>query len=446
MRSCLPFRTSTFALVLVIYSTVTSAQAIPKAPSALDDYIKKVDPGFTWTVSKSTVVDGGKVTVLKVTSQIWQNIPWVHMVTICEPSDLKYPEAALLTITGGSINNLDRPEDAKSGMAMARLCGARVAVLPQVPNQPLLGDKTEDKLIAETFVRFLETKDATWPLLFPMVKSAVKTMDAVQQWGKGEGKANIKQFVVTGGSKRGWTTWLTGVVDPRVVAIAPMVIDTLNMKAQAEHAMEVWGKPSEQVHDYTERGLNQKFDEPQGRALWLMVDPYTYLDRLTLPKLIINGTNDRYWTVDSLNIYWNDLKGPKYVVYVPNSGHNLQPNVSYAQTALGAFFRHTLSKRPMPEISWEHGDDADGALRLTVTSNPAPKGARMWVALSDDRDFRPSTWISTPMDVTGGVAKGLVNRPEKGFIALMGDLEYEIDGISYHLSTQIRQTGVKGTK
>ncbi len=446
MISRVPFRFTALLLSLALSSSLARAQAVPKPSSDLDDYVKKADPAFAWTVEKSSNVDGGKVTVLKLTSQIWHEIPWIHIVSICEPAELKYPDAVLLFITGGSIKNLDRKEDAATGMTLAKLCGARVAMLPQVPNQPLLGDKTEDKLIAETFVRFLETKDATWPLLFPMAKSAVKAMDAVQQWGKREGNADIKQFIVAGASKRGWTTWLTGVVDPRVVAIAPLVIDTLNMQAQSAHALEVWGKPSEQIQDYTERGLTSKFDDPLGRALWLMVDPYSYRDRLTLPKLIINGTNDRYWVVDSLNLYWDDLKGPKSVVYVPNAGHNLQPNVNIALNAIGAFFRHNISKRPMPELTWTHDDEGDQQLRLVVTSTPAPKNARIWVALSEDRDFRPSTWKSTPMDVNGSVSKGLVTRPEKGYIALMGDLEFEIDGITYHLNTQIRQTGIKGTK
>ena len=99
----------------------------------------------------------------------------------------------------------------------------------------------------------------------------------------------------------------------------------------------------------------------------------------------------------------------------------------------------------MPELTWIHDDESDQQLRLVVTSTPAPKNARIWAALSEDRDFRPSTWKPTPMDLNGGVSKGLVARPEKGYIALMGDLEFEIDGITYHLSTQIRQTGVKGT-
>jgi PhoPQ-activated pathogenicity-related protein len=34
-----------------------------------------------------------------------------------------------------------------------------------------------------------------------------------------------EKFVVSGGSKRGWTTWTAAAVDKRVVAIVPASID-----------------------------------------------------------------------------------------------------------------------------------------------------------------------------------------------------------------------------
>ena len=37
--------------------------------------------------------------------------------------------------------------------------------------------------------------------------------------------------------------------------------------------------------------------------------PWVYRDKLTMPKLILNGTNDPYWTLDALNLYWDDLNG-----------------------------------------------------------------------------------------------------------------------------------------
>jgi PhoPQ-activated pathogenicity-related protein len=425
----------------VVFAVLISLSG-SSARAGLEEYVKRPDPAYAWKSVGHEVMDEGTVWSLSLTSQVWQGIPWQHQVRIYEPRDVQYPSAILLFITGGSTDSKANARDHQMGFALARLCGSRVAVLPQVPNQPLLGGKKEDTLIAETFVRHLETKDDDWPLLFPMVKSAVKAMDATQAWAKQEGKSAVTKFVVAGASKRGWTTWLTGAVDPRVVGIAPMVIVTLNMKAQNANQLAVWGKYSEQIDDYTNRGLMVRLDEPDRRKLWEMVDPYFYLDRLTMPKLLINGTNDRYWTLNALDLYWDDLKGPKGVVYLPNAGHGLDQNRDYALNGIGAFFRHVVPGRSMPELTWKFTKSDDGPLKLTVGASTKPKIAKVWTARSDTQDFRESRWEFATLE-PGTTMTSEVARPVKGNVALLADLEYEIEGVPFHLSTQIGQHGVK---
>ena len=438
MPTKLPGRAS-----LLLMTAITGLWAQP-AKAGLDEFLKKPEPAFAWSPAGSKTAGGATVHVLKLTSQVWQGITWTHNLSIVEPADLAYPDAAVLFVTGGSMKDTGpRDKDIAMGLAVANACRARVIVLPQVPNQPLLGDKTEDTLIVETFVRYLETQDGNWPLLFPMVKSAVKAMDAAQAFARGQGKP-IHQFVVTGASKRGWTTWLTGASDPRVKAIAPMVIPTLNMAAQTAHQLENFaGKYSEQIRDYTERGIVGRKD-PAAERLMAMVDPFTYRDRLALPKLQINGTNDPYWTLDSMNLFWDELPGPKWVVYLPNAGHDLNQHRDYAINGIGALSRHVFGGTPFPKISWTF-TEADGHLQLAVTSNPAPKSALAWSTTAPALDFRDSQWTSRPLD-PGVKLTASAAQPESGSVALFADLEYEVDGLEYHLSTQLRQTYPKAPK
>ncbi len=429
---------------LVPLSVVAIAIATAPARAGLDEYVNKPDASYAWSFVETKQIPGGTAHQLKLTSQVWKKITWTHVVTVIEPETVAYPDAMLLVISGGKVGDGPRPGDIALGQVLAKTCQARVAVLPQVPNQPLLGGKSEDTLIAETFVRYLDTKDEDWPLLFPMVKSAVRAMDMLQAFGKEKNKP-VTRFVVTGASKRGWTTWLTGSIDDRVKAIAPMVIPTLNFKAQNRHQLEDFGRYSEQIDDYTGRGLMENLDDPDRHRLWMMVDPLSRRDRLTLPKLQINGTNDPYWTLDSMNIFWDDLKGPKWVVYLPNAGHGLDKNREYATNGIGAIFRHAIGGKAFPELSWKHGDTDSGALQLSVTSNPPPKSAQLWTARSDSLDFRKSPWTASPIK-PGASMFGEVARPTKGNVALLADFEYEIDGLSYHLSTQVRQTNIKASR
>jgi PhoPQ-activated pathogenicity-related protein len=421
---------------------VLLATAVPRTARAdLDEYVKKPDPAFAWSQTNSTDTPAGVITSIKLTSQVWQGITWSHDLRVYEPREVVHRDAMLLFITGGDSSRTASEADHKQAFGLARVCGARVAVLPQVPNQPLLDGKTEDELIAETFVRYLQTKDENWPLLFPMVKSAVKAMDALQAWSRENGKP-VARFVATGGSKRGWTTWLTGAVDDRVIAIAPMVIVMLNLGPQGPNQLKVWGQYSEQIHDYVERGLMETVATPTGTNLWKMVDPFTYRDRLTKPKMLINGANDRYWTLDALDLYWNDLQGPKYLIELPNAGHDLKVNRDWATSGLGAFFHHVVLNRPMPQLTWNFAEGAGGDFHVTIRSSPAPQAARIWTARSQNRDFRESKWEDAPLKPGETMAyHGQTKTP--GRLAVFGEVEYQVSGIPFHLTTTFFEPGLE---
>jgi PhoPQ-activated pathogenicity-related protein len=417
------------------------------APARADlfEYVQKPDDSFAWKMKGKTELPEGTVYDLDLVSQTWQGIKWQHALQVYLPRGVKPGGKMVLWNQGGS------PSLATTvfGLQLAKKSQAPVAFLFGIPNQPLLGDKREDALIAETFVRYLETKDPSWPLLFPMVKSLVKAMDALQQFAQQEWGVRIEGFIVSGASKRGWTTWLTAAADARVIAIAPLVIDTLNMPEQLPHQLKSYGKYSEQIADYTKRGLAPPPDTEDARRLWGWVDPWNYRARLKVPTMIINGANDPYWTVDSLNLYWDGLTCDKWVLYVPNAGHDLQQKRAdgtkdrdRAVNGMAAFFKHVIKDNPMPKLQWKH-DDADGQARLTVDADAKPLAARLWVAHAPTRDFRPATWREQELDVKQAHVVGTVAPPQTGYTAVFGELDFSIDSVRHSLSTQVRVLAAK---
>lgn len=396
-------------------------------------YVLRPEPKWGWSRNAEFRHGGRRIYDLRLVSQVWEGIPWRHTVRLILPPRPIYRHISLLYITGGEPNE----EDTELLSTVSLMMQAPAAVLYNIPNQPLFGGLKEDDLIAHTFVKFLETGDDTWPLLLPMTKSAVKAMDALQQFCRDELGLNLREFVVCGGSKRGWTTWLTAVVDDRVRGIAPFSYDNLNIPAQMRHQIEVWGRYSEQIEPYVKRGLLEQLDSERGRRLVRIVDPYFYLDRLKAPKLIVVGTNDRYWTLDALNLYWADLPGEKWVLYVPNSGHGLEDRKRVLST-LVAFFHHVAGGLRLPEFRWKH-EDADGKAVLRLWADPPPKRARLWVAVSKSLDFREARWKSFPMRrAGGGWLIGEVGRPKGANLALFGEAEFKVSLMSYNLSTTLR--------
>jgi PhoPQ-activated pathogenicity-related protein len=388
----------TLALVGVLAGT------LPARAGLLEDYVNKENKALAYEVKKVTTDLGMRILSVRLTSQKWRGKEWKHWLTVFVPPVVDTHKRGVLLIEGGS--NRDGLPDPKSEagrmIAMTALSlRAPVALLLQVPSQPLYDNLYEDDLIAHTFDKYLKGGDDEWPLLLPMVKSATAAMDALQGLAR-EGQLKtaagvacaLENFVVGGASKRGWTTWLTAAIDKRVCALAPSVIDVLNMDDQMRHQKKSYGALSEKIAPYTSRNIMKRLESPRGELLRKVVDPYEYLDKLLQPKLLLLGTNDPYWTADSAQLYFPKLKGPKSIYYLPNAGHGLGLGVL---PTLNTFCLCALNGRPFPELKTEQ---ADGKLKVSWKG----KGkAILWSADAPGRDFRKAKWTATALEGEGSV-------------------------------------------
>jgi PhoPQ-activated pathogenicity-related protein len=432
-------------------TTLPTNTATAVAPAdALRAYVARPDISYGWKeLGRSTLLNVTAVE-LTLTSQTWQGTAWKHRLVILLPQHVHNPKQALLMITGGSWRGDPKPEDgpvkiklSPEALALAGVIeqlSCPIAILYNVPFQPMFGGKREDALIAYSFDKFFDTADPTWPLLLPMTKSAARAMDAVQEFLKTDKGIDVESFTVTGASKRGWTTWLTAAVDPRVAAAAPMVIDMLNMNAQGKHQLEVWGEYSPQIQDYVELNIPQRMQTQRGADLRRIVDPWSYRERLVQPKLIFLGSNDPYWPVDSSNFYWGDLRGDKYLTIVPNAGHDLARDFQRIIGTLITFHEHVRGQRDMPKMQW-HVAPRDGDSVLTVQSDAKPREAAVWLAHADSRDFRRAKWTKEPMrqNAAGGFEYAVHPNGAQA-TALFGELVFE-GRMPFYLSTNVSVFG-----
>ncbi len=433
---------SAMTLFLGVCSTLLSVVACSSPETfPLRDYVSAPDGAFAWEeVFRDDLVDGATLRRLELVSQVWQSAEWRHRVDVVVPQHIESNPTQVLLVVAGDAGNDGFLTYA--GLIASRI-GAPAAVLYDVPNQPLLGGLREDALIAESFARYLEDGDEKIPVLLPMVKSAVRAMDAVEQLVEVDLGMHVSGFVVTGGSKRGWTTWLTAAVDDRVSAIVPLAYDNLNMSAQMQYQLDTWGAYSSQVSDYTRRDIPQLLlsGEDPARRLEAMIDPYAYRDDIVVPKLIVTGTNDAYWPLDAGELYLDDLKGETFILNVPNAGHGLESGIDRVVGGLLALFLQADGRIDLPILGWEV-HEGDGDALVSLTSDLEPVAVRAWTATSRTGDFRGSNWTAADMAFEDEAFAYRLSVPGDRRLAIFVEAEYALDGGgTFFLSTRISMLG-----
>jgi PhoPQ-activated pathogenicity-related protein len=378
--------------------------------TALDDYVAAPDDTYSYEVKGSFVdpADQYNVVVIRLTSQQWLTAAesdssiWKHWLMICIPNKVKYA-TSLMWVDGGHTNDA---QPTSLNPIVEQIClrsESIVAELHQIPNEPVQFfndgvERSEDAFIAYTWSHFLnDTSDPYWLARLPMTKAVVRAMDTVQdfvnnRWNKVTTKPvpALSNFLVAGASKRGWTTWTTAVVDSRVIGIAPLVIPVLQLVPNCNHQYMCYGEWSFAFNDYIEMGVMGYLNQPEFQMLADIVDPYSYLDRLTMPKYVICSLGDEFFLPDDPQFFFKDLQGEKSLRMVPNAEHSLighELDIGYAIETWGYMLMNNIRR---PTATWTL-HKSNTTARIVVRSEDKPTSVILYHANTISatmRDFR----------------------------------------------------------
>jgi PhoPQ-activated pathogenicity-related protein len=424
-----------FRLTAVLFITVVSCtrrDTTSYDPSVkLEEYVMSEDNAYRYEIVELNETDFWKEYRIRMVSGTWMKagdvepVEWWHWVNVIIPFNVLEDEGMMI-IGGGSATDSLPPESEEWLIQVALATGSIISRVSNIPFQPLdfQGDEKvgryEDDLIAYGWRKFLEggakEEDVEWLARLPMTRAVSRAMDVVQDISVNEFKP-VFHFFITGASKRGWTTWTTAAVDERVIGIAPVVIDLLNIIPSFQHHWRCYGEWSPAVSDYTDQGIMDWMDTPEFKTLLEIVEPYSFIDRITMPKMIINAASDEFFVTDSWQYYWNDLQGPKYLQYIPNSGHGLEPN--YQPLSMISFYNAIIKGLPIPQFEWDIRSDT---IFIRVDPDSDYRLVKWQAVNPDGRDFRLNvigkSWqeeeISTEEDGTYSI---LVDSPETGYRA-----------------------------
>jgi hypothetical protein len=280
-----------------------------------------------------------------------------------------------------------------------------------------------------------DTSNPEWLVRFPMVKASVRAMDAVTEFTKSKfpetfGVTPIEKFVVSGASKRGWTTWLVGAVDPaRVALIIPIVLDAINFVEVEHHQWRSYKGWSFALVDYWELDITARFDSPQMLALSRMEDPFFFRDRLTMPKLVVNAFLDEFQQPDDTRYWWNDMPGPKHFLMTYNSEHSEITGILEIVPDVSTFINYHVNKWEVPTFTWEISNTT-GEITATLDDVGVVHQARAFYGYScgnnvefgqlvKRRDFRIA---STDVPCKCGIG-----GPKIGYCANLQSFEKHVD-------------------
>ena len=380
-----------FFLTLSFFSCHTDSSIIP-----LKEYIDKTKNDFSYQIIDSFKTDNWKSYHVKMISGKWLNKKfvddniWWHYVDIIIPDEVN-TDNGLLFIDGGTKDeDFFRLDSISTKFAVDSK--SIIANISNIPFQPINflesnQDKfLEDDLIAYAWNKFLtlgaKKEDIEWLPRFPMTRAVVRAMDLVQEISL-KNKTKLNKFVISGASKRGWTSWTTAAVDDRVISVVPIVIDMLNLLPSFENHYKSYGEFSYAVQEYVDYDIHNWMSKDEFKVLMKYVEPYSFKKKYTMPKYIVNAGSDQFFSTDSWKYYYNELPNKKLLRYVPNSNHSLKGR--YLDKNLMGYYQRIINNKELPKLNWKINNDS---IEVSLKSNEKYE-INIWTANNKKgRDFR----------------------------------------------------------
>ena len=92
----------------------------------------------------------------------------------------------------------------------------------------------------------------------------------------------------------------------------------------------------------------------------------------------MNATGDQFFLPDSSQFYFDDLKGEKYLRYVPNSEHSMRGTDAFENVQ--AYYDSFLNGRARPKVTWKF--ENDGTIRVKASGEPS--AVKLWQATNPE--------------------------------------------------------------
>lgn len=423
---------------------------------------------LNYTMTSIVQLPGIEQRTYRLVSQSWspdqlvRPDTWVHEVALYIPQDA-LPRRALVIANDGTRHPGEgetprTPNDFLPDTLadIARSTRTAVISVSDVPNQLLSyaddgKPKAEDDSVARSWTLFMQSPHTrgAMPLHVPMAASIWRAMSLAERELTSLG---IHRFVVSGISKRAWTTWLALIGDQRVDAIAPFAIDLLSTRAALENMYRSYGGNWPLAfYPYYAEGIDRTLDSPAFGLLMRIEDPLSYLgtrhgSRLAVPKYIVNASGDDFFVPDNSQRYFDKLPGAKALRMVPNSSHS---DIRRATLdSLVPFVKRIQHGKALPQVD-AAPIETNGQTILRLRTSERPRQLLLWQATNPlARDFRYACGIrytSTPIAMNGARPQQLVLvPPTNGWRAYFVEATFD-DGFVATSQTYILGDGYPST-